>query len=250
MALSVKGLLLARFPTRRNSLVEKKSRQTNIVAAYSYRPSLQLGRNTLLPLTSQKRLNNGFPKIVRCNILYCAVRYDVLSEGYAATSGKGRSCSQRVFAHKPKGNSMTAILPELEEAIRARAYQFWLEEGCPHGRHEIHWQRALASVTAERAPVAGKASAPVALAAAAAQPVVSDVSLIGGIGPKIKTQLAKAGIKTLADIASLSEAALAKLDAKLDLKGRSARDQWLAQARELLAGMAPRAKTDRARAIN
>lgn len=30
-----------------------------------------------------------------------------------------------------------------EDAIRARAYQIWEEEGRPEGRHEFHWQRAL-----------------------------------------------------------------------------------------------------------
>lgn len=26
--------------------------------------------------------------------------------------------------------------------IRQRAYQIWLEEGCPDGRAEIHWEMA------------------------------------------------------------------------------------------------------------
>ena len=33
--------------------------------------------------------------------------------------------------------------PATEEAIRARAYQIWEEEGRPEGRQELHWQRAL-----------------------------------------------------------------------------------------------------------
>jgi hypothetical protein len=44
------------------------------------------------------------------------------------------------------------ILPEAEEAIRARAYQFWLDEGRPDGRAEIHWQRALASLSGQGVP--------------------------------------------------------------------------------------------------
>lgn len=134
------------------------------------------------------------------------------------------------------------ILPEAEEAIRARAYQFWLEEGRPDGRADIHWQRALASLTEQ------PAAANIALLMASPKvATVSDVSLIGGIGPKIKAQLAEAGIASLADIAALSDAALAKLDGKLGLKGRSAREEWIAQAKELLAGKAPRAKTDQAK---
>ena len=136
------------------------------------------------------------------------------------------------------------IRPEAEEAIRARAYQFWLEEGRPHGRADIHWQRALASLVSQPETMM---AAP-AKAAPAPTAVVSDVSLIGGIGPKIKAQLADAGVASLADIAALSDAALAKLDTTLGLKGRSAREEWIAQAKELLAGKPPRAKADQAKA--
>jgi large subunit ribosomal protein L21 len=37
------------------------------------------------------------------------------------------------------------------------------------------------------------------------------------------------------------------MDAALDLKGRAEREEWTAQAKELLAGKPPRAKTDRSR---
>lgn len=142
---------------------------------------------------------------------------------------------------------MPHVLPEHEEIIRARAYQFWLEEGRPDGRHEIHWQRALASVQAETM-IPDVTPVPLATSPAAAIEVPTDVSLIGGIGPRIKAQLAREGISTLAQVAALAPVALAKLDAKLNLKGRSAREEWISQAKELLAGKAPRAKTDKARA--
>jgi len=32
----------------------------------------------------------------------------------------------------------------LEQRIRERAYEIWEEEGCPEGRGDEHWQRALA----------------------------------------------------------------------------------------------------------
>jgi hypothetical protein len=35
------------------------------------------------------------------------------------------------------------IVPVTEDAIRARAYQIWEEEGRPEGCHELHWQRAM-----------------------------------------------------------------------------------------------------------
>jgi large subunit ribosomal protein L21 len=129
------------------------------------------------------------------------------------------------------------LKPETEAAIAARAYQLWEEEGHPHGRHEIHWQRAFEEVTApKKQPIAS------------AKPVADDISLIDGIGPKITKQLEKEGIVALSQIAAMSADAMAKLDTKLGFKGRSAREAWTVQAKELLAGQAPRAKIDQARA--
>lgn len=147
---------------------------------------------------------------------------------------------------------MPTLVHEHEDAIRARAHQFWLDEGCPDGRHLIHWQRALEAVAAESAATSPVSELPAAtLKSVTAKPAAAtDVSLIGGIGPKIKTQLAAAGITSLTQIAALSDKALAALDAKLGLKGRTAREEWIAQAQELVAGKAPRAKTDKARAKN
>lgn len=129
------------------------------------------------------------------------------------------------------------LIHEHEDLIRARAYQFWEDEQCPDGRHEIHWQRAYDSVvtTASMVPLA-------------AANEIEDVTLIDGIGPKIAAQLSAEGITRLSQIAVLSGQALGKIDTKLGLKGRSERDGWIAQARELVAGKAPRAKIDRVKA--
>jgi predicted flap endonuclease-1-like 5' DNA nuclease len=152
---------------------------------------------------------------------------------------------------------MTAtILPEHEDTIRARAYAIYLEEGRPNGRHDIHWQRAVAEfhAAAAAAPVvvtrvvASVAAPHVAMPTVTriAKPVaaVEDVSLISGIGPKIEKQLEAEGITKLSQIAKLSAAALATLDDRLGLKGRSLREEWSEQAKELVAGLAPRAKID------
>ena len=117
-----------------------------------------------------------------------------------------------------------------EETIRAAAHQIWEDEGRPDGRHEIHWQWALANL-----------QEPVVAAAA------TDVSLIDGVGPKITAQLAKEGITSLVQIAKMSKTELEDLDVALNLKGRTAREDWIAQAKELVAGKAPRAKVDQAK---
>ena len=74
-----------------------------------------------------------------------------------------------------------------------------------------------------------------------------DVSLIGGVGPKIKEALAAEGITSLTHIAEMTDEAIFALDEKLALKGRTKREEWVTQAKELLAGKAPRAKVDKAK---
>jgi large subunit ribosomal protein L19 len=83
---------------------------------------------------------------------------------------------------------------------------------------------------------------------AAPEVAADDVSLIGGVGPKIAEQLKAEGIVSLKQIAEMDDATLFALDEKLGLKGRTSREEWVAQAKELLEGKAPRAKTDKARA--
>jgi hypothetical protein len=40
-------------------------------------------------------------------------------------------------------------MDDLEERVRARAYKLWLEEGCPEGRAEVHWDQARELVAIE-----------------------------------------------------------------------------------------------------
>jgi large subunit ribosomal protein L19 len=87
----------------------------------------------------------------------------------------------------------------------------------------------------------------VAPVAAKVEVAADDVSLIAGVGPKIKDALHKEGITTLNQIAEMSDEAIFALDEKLGLKGKSKREEWVTQAKELVSGMAPRAKTDQAR---
>ena len=75
--------------------------------------------------------------------------------------------------------------------------------------------------------------------------IVDDLSLISGVGPALKKKLEDAGITSLKQVAALSATAVAKLDEELKLAGRIERDEWVAQAKELLAGKPPRAKADK-----
>jgi large subunit ribosomal protein L21 len=97
-------------------------------------------------------------------------------------------------------------------------------------------------VKSERKAAPKKKDAP------AAGSFTDDVSLIGGVGPKLKEKLAGYGVTSLKEIAAMSAADVAKMDEALDLKGRAEREEWVEQAKELVAGKPPRAKTDKARA--
>lgn len=74
----------------------------------------------------------------------------------------------------------------------------------------------------------------------------SNLSLISGVGPTIEKKLRAAGITSWNDIAAWTEADVAKWDEELKLRGRATREEWVVQAKELLAGKPPRAKVDQA----
>jgi Protein of unknown function (DUF2934) len=53
---------------------------------------------------------------------------------------------------------------DLEQRIRERAYLFWIEEGKPEGREEIHWEAACKVIEEENRENAedGRGTAPLA----------------------------------------------------------------------------------------
>ena len=55
------------------------------------------------------------------------------------------------------------------------------------------------------------------------------------------------GYNTFASIAAMTAEQIEAAETHLKQKGRFAREEWIEQAQELLAGKPPRAKTDRAR---
>lgn len=105
----------------------------------------------------------------------------------------------------------------------------------------------ITEILTNGAKPSGKKAAARKPAVKAAAAFTDDVSLIGGVGPVLKKKLAEYGVVSLQEIAAMSDADVAKMDEALDLKGRATRDEWVEQAKELVAGKPPRAKTDRAR---
>jgi large subunit ribosomal protein L21 len=101
-----------------------------------------------------------------------------------------------------------------------------------------------AEKTAEAGAAAKKPAKAKAAPAAEAAGFDDDVSLISGVGPVLKEKLAAAGITSLKQIAAWKKKDIAKFDEELEFSGRIERDEWVEQAKELIAGKPPRAKVD------
>jgi large subunit ribosomal protein L21 len=118
-----------------------------------------------------------------------------------------------------------------------------------HHRRRNGHRQDLTSVTIREILMGG--AKPAAKPAAVASPAASgsdDISLIGGIGPKMEKGLRELGYNTFAQIAAMTEDDVHKAEEHLKQKGRFAREEWIEQAKELMAGKPPRAKADQARA--
>ncbi|MGH7022299.1 MAG: helix-hairpin-helix domain-containing protein, partial [Caulobacteraceae bacterium] len=72
--------------------------------------------------------------------------------------------------------------------------------------------------------------APVEMVAEEAEAAADDLTRLTGIGPKLAHALAERGVTTFAQLAAWTEEQTEALDAELSLKGRIARDAWVAQA--------------------
>ena len=79
-------------------------------------------------------------------------------------------------------------------------------------------------IIAEEVPAAPVENAPEA---------ADDLTQLTGIGPKLAGALAARGISTFAQLADWTEEQAQAFDSELSLKGRVARDAWIAQARRL-----------------
>jgi small subunit ribosomal protein S2 len=75
-----------------------------------------------------------------------------------------------------------------------------------------------------------------------------DLSLINGISPALKKKLEAEGVTSLKQVAEWTADRVAELDEKLKLRGRIGREEWMEQARDLLAGKPPRERTQKIRA--
>jgi large subunit ribosomal protein L21 len=88
--------------------------------------------------------------------------------------------------------------------------------------------------TAEAAPKKTKATAE----------FNDDITLIGGVGPALEKKLNALGVTSLKQIAEWTPEDITRIDGELAFKGRIEREEWVQQAKDLIAGKPPRAKVD------
>ncbi|MEL6111961.1 MAG: 50S ribosomal protein L3, partial [Pseudomonadota bacterium] len=81
-------------------------------------------------------------------------------------------------------------------------------------------------------------------APAARADFVDMIVLIDGIGPKTEEQLKAEGLDTLTGLVALSDEDRAALFDKLGVTEQAEKEEWVAQAKEMIAGQPPRAKVD------
>jgi small subunit ribosomal protein S2 len=75
-----------------------------------------------------------------------------------------------------------------------------------------------------------------------------DLSLVNGISASLKKKLEAEGVQNISQLAELGPERITMLDEKLKLKGRIGREEWVEQAKDLLAGKPPRERTQKVRA--
>lgn len=73
---------------------------------------------------------------------------------------------------------------------------------------------------------------------------VDMIVLIDGIGPKTEEQFKAEGLETLTGLVALSDDDRAALFEKLGVTAQAEKEEWVAQAKEMIAGQPPRSKVD------
>jgi large subunit ribosomal protein L21 len=146
------------------------------------------------------------------------------------------------------------VVGEIAAQEKADTVYIFKKRRRKHYRRRNGHRQLLTSVTITSILVGGAkpeakaakpASAPVAVAAASG--ASDDISLVGGIGPKMEAGMRELGYNTFASIAAMTAEQVEAAEAHLKQKGRFAREEWIEQAQELADGKPPRAKSDRAR---
>lgn len=108
-------------------------------------------------------------------------------------------------------------------------------------RQHLSVVRITDILTGGAKPKATKKAAPKKEAAKTEAPAVKadaqdDLKLISGVGPALEKKLHAAGVTSLKQVAEFTKEDIERIDAELNFKGRIEREDWIGQAKEMLAG--------------
>jgi predicted flap endonuclease-1-like 5' DNA nuclease len=140
------------------------------------------------------------------------------------------------------GDVTVALLEEAQEAAEAVAET--VSEAVIEAAPEVVVEPVVEAVAAiapepvtETEPVVEAASPEPEPVAAVIEPIIDDLTLIAGIGPKLSIVLADRGLTSFAQLAALTVDEWTDLDRTLSLKGAAIRRDWAGQAAAFAKGV-------------
>ena len=162
----------------------------------------------------------------------------------------------KVFKGKKMAGHMGAVRRTVQnlEVARVDAEQgLLLIRGATPGAKGawIEIRDAVKGVKVDDLPLPGKftsAPAPKPAAtksAAGSSDFIDAIILVDGIGPKGEEALAEAGVTKLTQLVAMSAEDIAALEEKIGKPGIVAKEEWIEQAKEMIAGEEPRAQVDK-----
>lgn len=158
-----------------------------------------------------------------------AIGFGIAGQMAGAMLGVMQSTAERTKAMLDEAAELTAKAEAAKETaapVKAKPELRMVPKAEP--KMKVAREKSATPKTAEAKPVR---RAPAAKAGKA-----DDLKAISGIGPKLEQVLNGMGLKRYADIAALTDADVARIEAELGLGGRIARDGWVEQARTLAKG--------------
>ncbi|ASY68425.1 NADH:ubiquinone oxidoreductase [Sinorhizobium fredii] len=148
---------------------------------------------------------------------------------FGAMQGAASALQKGVAGLEPEALVEPAPVVEKPEPVSPEASP---TPAAREARPEPTAQEARPAPAAVAKPKARAARKPVA--AKSKGGASDDLKRISGIGPKLVQVLNDRGLRRFAEIAALSEADVARIDAELALSGRILRDDWIGQAKALM----------------
>jgi large subunit ribosomal protein L19 len=142
---------------------------------------------------------------------------------------------ERVF---PLYSPMVEAVKVLRRGKVRRAKLYYLRGLTGKAARITEKKRVLAPGTIS---ATGSATATAEAAAPETAPVSKEITGITGIDAAMAERLAGEGVSDLSQIAAWSDDDIADYDAKLGLDGRIAAEDWVGQAKDVIAGKPPRA---------